>query len=286
MKPAPDLDRQVSDGPEDDAGFDITAIDWGHYLQDIHLPSITSLPRTRSSRVRGERTAKPLVEGTDVVAVFDMEGTVLRANLVQQYLWLRDAERDLTAGPREVTKIVALLPRYLAAERRDRSEFIRSFLRLHKGMKVADIERYVAGSVGRKLRAHLLADALSRVAEHRAAGHTVLVTGGVDLLADVVASEFDEVVASGLHARDGVLTGHATAPPIVGEAGRRGCAATRRPTDSTCPGRTVMATARPTPRGCAWWAFGGGQPRPAAVQLRAQPGVGRRGMEADGLGPS
>lgn len=214
-----ELDHQVSAGPDDDAGFDVTAIDWGDYLQHIHLPSITSLPRSRSSRGASERTARPLVDGPGVVAVFDLEGTVLRANLVEQYLWLRDAERDLTAVPREMAKILALLPRYLAAERRDRSEFIRSFLRLHKGMRVADIERHVNGSVGRKLRAHLLTDALAKVAEHRAAGHhTVLVTGGVDLLANVVASQFDEVVASGLHDLDGVLTGYLAAPPVVGEA--------------------------------------------------------------------
>ena len=86
-------------------------------------------------------------------------------------------------------------------------------------MKVADIPRHIDGSVGRKLRAHLLADALARVAEHRAAGHrTVLVTGGVDLLANVVAAQFDEVVASGLHDLDGVLTGFLAAPPVVGEA--------------------------------------------------------------------
>lgn len=86
-------------------------------------------------------------------------------------------------------------------------------------MRVADIERHVNGSVGRKLRAHLLTDALAKVAEHRAAGHhTVLVTGGVDLLANVVASQFDEVVASGLHDLDGVLTGYLAAPPVVGEA--------------------------------------------------------------------
>ncbi|MGC3992639.1 MAG: HAD-IB family hydrolase [Propionicimonas sp.] len=214
------LDHKVSSGPDDDAGFDVTAIDWSHYLQDIHLPAITSLPRALAGRAgRSGRTQKPLVPGPGVLAVFDLEGTVLHANLVQQYLWLRDAERDMTSVPREVTKILALLPRYLAAERRDRSEFIRSFLRLHKGMKVADIERYVAGSAGRKLHAHLLADALARVAEHRAAGHhTVLVTGGVDLLAGVAAPYFDEVVASGLHERDGVLTGYLAAPPIVGEA--------------------------------------------------------------------
>jgi phosphoserine phosphatase/nucleoside-diphosphate-sugar epimerase len=214
------LDREVSAGPDDDTGFDVTTIDWRHYLQDIHLPSITEITRAFSARkARAGRTEKPLAEGPDVMAVFDLEGTVLHANLVQQYLWLRDAERDVTAVPREVTKILALLPRYLAAERRDRSEFIRSFLRLHRGMKVADIERHIGGGVGRKLRAHLLTDALARVAEHRAAGHhTVLVTGGVDLLAEVAAPYFDTVVASGLHARDGVLTGFLAAPPIVGEA--------------------------------------------------------------------
>ncbi len=216
---ARELDALVSTGPADDTGFDVTAIEWGHYLQDIHLPSITNLPRNAPSRDGRVRAPKPLVTGPDVLAVFDLEGTVLHANLVQQYLWLRDAERDLTAAPREFTKILALLPRYLAAERRDRSEFIRNFLRLHKGMRVADVERYVAGSAGRKLRAHLLADALARVAEHRAAGHhTVLVTGAVDMIAAVVAPYFDTVVASGLHARDGVLTGYLAAPPIVGEA--------------------------------------------------------------------
>ncbi|PKQ23449.1 MAG: HAD-IB family hydrolase [Actinobacteria bacterium HGW-Actinobacteria-5] len=212
------LDAETSAGPQDDAGFDVTAIDWAHYLQEIHLPSIAALPR-RSRRAQDERTREPLAPGGDVLAVFDLEGTVLHANLVQQYLWLRDAERDVTAVPREFTKILALLPRYLAAERRDRSEFIRSFLRLHKGMRVDDIKRYLDGRAGRRLRAHLLADALARVEEHRAAGHhTVLVTGGVDLLADVAAPWFDEVVASGLHSRDGVLTGYLAAPPVVGEA--------------------------------------------------------------------
>lgn len=217
---ARDLHAAIADGPDDDTGFDVATIDWRHYLMDIHLPAITTMTRAFTTRSgRGERTRRPLSGGDDVVAVFDMEGTVLHANLVQQYLWLRRAEHDATAMPREATKILALLPRYLAAERRDRSEFIRSFLRLHKGMRVEDIERYTRGPVGRRLREHLLSDALDRVAEHRSAGHhTVLVTGGVDLLADVASPYFDEVVASGLHAEDGVLTGFLASPPIVGEA--------------------------------------------------------------------
>jgi HAD superfamily hydrolase (TIGR01490 family) len=214
------LHAEVADGPADDTGFDVAGIDWHHYLQDVHLPAITKLTRAFANRgERSERTRRPLAPGENVVAVFDLEGTVLHANLVQQYLWLRDAEQDITAVPREVTKIAAMLPRFLAAERRDRSEFIRSFLRLHRGMRVDELQRYIAGPVGRKLREHLLADALERVAEHRAVGHhTVLVTGGVDILAEIAAPHFDEVVATGLHATDGVLTGYLASPPIVGEA--------------------------------------------------------------------
>ena len=214
------LHAATAGGPDDDTGFDVAEISWPHYLMDVHLPAITTLTRVFTTRSgRGERSRRPLSAGEDVVAVFDLEGTVLHAHLIQQYLWLRRAENDATALPRELTKIVALLPRYLAAERRDRSEFIRSFLRLHKGMRVADIEQYTSGPVGRRLRGHLLSDALERVAQHREAGHhTVLVTGGVDLLAKVAAPYFDEVVASGLHAEDGVLTGFLASPPIVGEA--------------------------------------------------------------------
>ena len=34
------------------------------------------------------RSARALPQRTDVVAVFDLEGTVVKSNLVQQYLWL------------------------------------------------------------------------------------------------------------------------------------------------------------------------------------------------------
>ncbi|MET0161586.1 MAG: HAD-IB family hydrolase [Microbacteriaceae bacterium] len=204
----------------EDRGFDVAAIDWRHYFQQVHFPSITTLTKAFANRNSGGTKArKALPERTDVVAVFDLEGTVLEANLVEQYLWLRLADKGAALYPREAARILATFPTYLAAERRARGEFIRSFLRLYKGMRVADIERLVEGRVGRQLRAHLLTEALQRVAEHRAAGHrTVLVTGGIDLVTASVAPYFDEVVAGRMHERDGVLTGYLATPPLVDEA--------------------------------------------------------------------
>ncbi|BDI23709.1 HAD-IB family hydrolase [Herbiconiux sp. L3-i23] len=204
----------------DDRGFDIEAVDWEAYLQGVHFPSVTSLTKAFANRSAGaKRSARALPQRTDVVAVFDLEGTVLEANLIEQYLMLRLADRAAVLWPREAARLLATFPKYLAAERRDRGEFIRTLLRLYKGMKVADIKRLVAGRVGRQLQSKVLPDALARVAEHRAAGHrTVLVTGGIDLLTSPIAAHFDEVIAGRMHNRDGVLTGYLDRPPLVDES--------------------------------------------------------------------
>ncbi|MDI1288362.1 MAG: SDR family oxidoreductase [bacterium] len=203
-----------------DLGFDVREIDWHHYLQDVHFPSITTLTRAFANRSSGKvRRERPLSSRTDVVAVFDLEGTVLKANLVEQYVWLRFSDESPAQWPLEAGRLIAGIPRYVAAERRDRGEFIRTFLRNYKGMHVADIEKLVAGRVGRQLTEHLLPDALDRVRQHREAGHrTVLVTGSIDLLTAFAEPYFDEVVAGRMHERDGVLTGYLATPPLVDEA--------------------------------------------------------------------
>ena len=71
-------------------GFDVHEIDWNHYFKDIHFPAITTLTRVFASRpaAKAARTTSLLPVRTDVLAVFDLEGTVLESNLVKQYLML------------------------------------------------------------------------------------------------------------------------------------------------------------------------------------------------------
>jgi phosphoserine phosphatase len=62
-------------------------------------------------------------------------------------------------------------------------------------------------------------EATRQIRRHRAAGHrTVLITGAVDLHGEPLSVLFDEVVASRMHTRDGVLTGFLETPPLVDEA--------------------------------------------------------------------
>lgn len=207
-----------------DRGFDPTAIDWEDYLQKVHFPSITGLTRAYWQARQAAASAVPkqpaeLPKRSDVVAVFDMEGTVVDSNIVQQYLWVRSAGVRKLAWPGEALRILFSLRGHLRAEKRDRGEFIRGFLRKYQGTPVAHLERIVAGRYGDIMRRHTSPEALERIHAHRAAGHrTVLVTGSIGVLAAPLADLFDEVVASSMHERDGVLTGYLAKPPIVDES--------------------------------------------------------------------
>ncbi|WP_375406377.1 HAD-IB family phosphatase [uncultured Amnibacterium sp.] len=205
-------------------GFDVTRIDWLDYMQRVHMPAVTQLMRVFSRSSGRDRTpppaaAKALEQRTDVLAVFDLEGTVVESNIVQQRLWVLRAQGGQAAAVAEAGSIITRLPAYLAAERRDRGEFLRSFLRRYSGMPAARLESAVRGGYTDVLLEHTSVDALQRVREHRAAGHrTVLVTGSIGVLAEPLASLFDEVVAGTMHEEDGVLTGYLGAPPLVDEA--------------------------------------------------------------------
>ncbi|MGT2424650.1 SDR family oxidoreductase [Amnibacterium kyonggiense] len=214
-------ERIPADRPTE--GFDVTRIDWRDFMQRVHVPAITQLMRV-FSRSRGGGSArptepKPLEHRTDVVAVFDLEGTVVESNIVQQLLWVRRAQGGEGAAAAEAGSIITRLPAYLAAERRDRGEFLRSFLRRYAGMPASRLESAVRGGYTDQLLAHTSSAALRRVREHRAAGHrTVLVTGSIGVLAEPLADLFDEVVAGTMHEEDGTLTGYLGAPPLVDEA--------------------------------------------------------------------
>ena len=212
---------------QDDRGFDIGAIDWETYMLDVHIPAITALTRafsrdraeTKAAVAEAKKPPKQLPKTTGVMAVFDLEGTVVDSTIVQQYLWVRSAGVRKAAWPGEVVRILGSLRGLLRAERRDRGEFVRTFLRRYEGMPVARLEKIVRGGYADILYRHTSPQAIQAIKDHRAAGHrTVLVTGSIQTLAEPLAGLFDEVVGGHMHARDGILTGYLAKPPLVDEA--------------------------------------------------------------------
>lgn len=203
-------------------GFDSAIIDWPHYLQNIHTPAVTAFVAGGTpSRGGGPGRvqAAELPKRADVAAVFDLEGTVVASNLVESYLWARLSVLPRSRWGHELVDLARSLPRYIAADRRDRGEFIRAFLRRYEGIREAELSDLVDDVLGRALLQRIMPEAVRQIRRHRRAGHrTILITGSLEVISQPLAGLFDEVVASRMHAEDGVFTGYLEAPPIVDEA--------------------------------------------------------------------
>ncbi len=215
---------------EDRDGFDPAVIDWAYYLGDVHVPSVTAMMRAGASRAprgavatgwprAGSAGENGLPERADVAAVFDLEGTVVASNLVESYLWARLSVTPRTRWPGELADLARSMPRYLRAERRDRGDFVRAFLRRYEGAREEQLRELVDDVLADALLQRVMPHAARQIRRHRAAGHrTVLITGAIDVLVAPLEGLFDEVIASRMHVRDGVLTGYLESPPLVDEA--------------------------------------------------------------------
>jgi alcohol-forming fatty acyl-CoA reductase len=216
------LHRSLPPDRADTHGFDAATIDWSHYLRQVHCPAITAtVRRATAGRTTGGAPLPALPECADgsVLAAFDLEGTLVASNLIEAYLLARLADLPRNQWLPELADLARELPRYLAAERRDRGEFVRTFLRRYAGADEAGLHRLVADRIGDALLRRSYPRALRQVRRHRAAGHrTVLITGAVDVLVQPLSTLFDEVVASRLHADGGRYSGFLESPPLVGEA--------------------------------------------------------------------
>ena len=198
--------------------FDSAVIDWRYYLQDVHCPAVTAGLRALS----GARV-KPQVRIREreqlVLALFDMEGTILPSNIVESYVWSRMADLSWDQWPDELASVFSRVPSYLMADRRDRGEFLRTFFRRYEGASVEGIDRLVEEVVSEFMLQKVSAAAVRRIREHRAAGHrTMMITAAAEPFVRPLAPLFDEVIAARLEVRDGAYTGYLAEPPLVGEA--------------------------------------------------------------------
>jgi HAD superfamily hydrolase (TIGR01490 family) len=207
--------------------FDTSVFDWKTYIQEVHCPSITA-PVRRMDAIRSKRGNRPTTmkdldkhtAGSSALAIFDLDGTIMSTNVIEQYLWARLPELSLTGQLAEIAQVMRRLPSYLRAEQRDRGTFLRAVYRRYRGADLAALERFVDTSMAPHILSRLSPEAVRRIRDHRAAGHTtVLITGVVRPLTRPIQPLFDEIVAAELGVdEEGRCTGFLTAPPLVGEA--------------------------------------------------------------------
>lgn len=205
--------------------FDPRVVDWDRYVQEIHLPSVVSHARVKTTpgatdrESRSTRLRRQVLAPERQVVAFDLENTLIASNVVASYSWLATRRMPTEDRVRFVFETLREAPSLLAADRKDRSDFLRNFYRRYEGASVEQLEADT-----REMASHLLLTksfpaAIRRVREHRKLGHrTLLITGALDVAILPLRPLFDDVISSELTiGSDGRYTGELTTVPPTGE---------------------------------------------------------------------
>jgi HAD superfamily hydrolase (TIGR01490 family) len=206
--------------------FDPRAIDWDHYVQDVHLPSVVEHARVRTTpgRASGEnredRLRRQVLSPDRHLAAFDLENTLIASNVVASYAWLATRHLRTSDRLRLVARTLAEAPRLLAMDRRDRGDFLRYFYRRYEDAPIEQLDADSVEMFSDLIITKSFPAAIRRIREHRALGHrTLLITGALDFVVAPLRPLFDDVVCASLASTaDGRYAGELTDVPPTGES--------------------------------------------------------------------
>jgi alcohol-forming fatty acyl-CoA reductase len=219
------LFESLDDGDQTQFPFDPGVIDWTTYVREVHLPSVVTharvrtSPARRSGPTREERTREQILTREPRCVVFDLEQTMINSNVVESYAWL--ATRNLSPMRRAqmTLQLIAEGPKLLALDRQDRGDFLRSFYRRYENGPVQQIREDSWELFSDLLLTRSFPEAVARIRAHKALGHkTLLITGALDFVVAPLEPLFDEIVCARLGEVDGHFTGEMTDAPPTGEA--------------------------------------------------------------------
>lgn len=221
---------ELSDADRAAFAFDPRAIDWDIYATEIHLPSIIEHARVNTTGKRKDPDARAKRLRSQVLApdrhfaAFDLEHTILSSNVVTTYAWLASRRLPRAEKARFAARLLVDAPGLLRMDRRDRSDFLRSFYRRYEDAPVDQLDTDAHQHFNQLLMANVYPAALRRVREHRKLGHrTVLITGAMDFVVAPLTPLFDDVVCTRMSTTtdtDGIerYTGRLTDVPPTGES--------------------------------------------------------------------
>ncbi len=216
--------------------FDPALYDWTHYFQDVHLPTVVRMSRAETTARKGKQPTgstalKPAAntvraaisrrEGrSDVLAVFDVDGTLVETNVVEYFMWMRLRSQPVEDWPGVLAQMLRDAPRWLYLERRSRAEFQRTFYREYDGLDYEVMKRLGREALNAVTLRRIYPEGMRRIREHKRAGHRVLLlTGALDVVVEPLAELLEvEVDCAHLLTKEGRLTGDLESPPPAGEA--------------------------------------------------------------------
>jgi len=216
--------------------FDPALYEWRHYFHDVHFPTVVRMARADTGPRKGPsptgRTAPKPETNTAlaalgrqtgqkrVLAVFDVDGTLVQTNVVEYFFWMRLQDQPIEEWPRFLAQMASKVPRWLYLERRSRAEFQRSFYREYAGLDAERMRQLGQEALNSVMLRRVFPEGMRRIRQHKRAGHGVLLlTGALDVVVQPLAELLEvDLDCAHLLVKDGRLTGDLQSPPPAGEA--------------------------------------------------------------------
>ncbi len=152
-------------------------------------------------------------------AFFDVDGTLLKGNIVHYYAFLRRREMGVIWRHIWSGGLLARVPYYLIVDRISRELLTTGFYKNYRTFTPRRLREGATALFNEELKPNLFPKALERIEAHRAQGHVVvLVSGSICQIVTPVADHLkvDAVLCSQLEESRGGFTGALTEGSLTG----------------------------------------------------------------------
>jgi fatty acyl-CoA reductase len=210
------LYRELTEEDRREFPFDIAEVDWAEWLQRIHLPAITARPGRKTRRVAKEE------EPGQVAAIFDVDGTLVEANVVAYYAWLRMQQLPRPLRPLWLATFLPKIPYYWGLDKISRAHFNRAFYKNYAGWTHEQARQLGRESFHNFTLKRLYPEAMEVLRDHREKGHRIVfLSGALDFVLEPLGGLADDVLCARLSEENGTYTGRLSGAPVAGEARAR-----------------------------------------------------------------
>lgn len=156
---------------------------------------------------------------TLAASYFDVDGTLVRTNLVHPTLYYLTHQRSPLTSAKKLMKMALRSPQLVWAELQDRRMFNESLFQAYEGTSKDRLHILADDAFEAVLKTNLYPSAKDLVSRCRDEGHdVVLVSGALDFLMTRLADHLGatHVIANKLEIKDGFATGRLLRPVVAG----------------------------------------------------------------------
>jgi HAD superfamily hydrolase (TIGR01490 family) len=152
-------------------------------------------------------------------AFFDMDGTLVRTNLVHSFLFTAANDPNPLRAATRTALGVAKIPAFFAVDQIDRVAFNEMLFAGYQGAWEDHLREYAEDHFEKVLKPNIFPGAYGLVESAKKKGlRMVIISGNLDILVEPIARHlgFDDIITNRLEFRKGVATGRLQPPILAG----------------------------------------------------------------------